>query len=290
MADHVYTLNNGLEIPKIAFGTWLVPNDSMGVETVKAALQVGYRHVDTAAVYGNEEAVGQGIKASGIPRSEIFVTTKLWNDDQGYDATKAAFQTSLHKLGLTYIDMYLIHSPADRVPSKREQDTESWQAMVDEYPVPDRPVADWATNVAGSWRAMEDLYHEGKIKALGVSNFYPAHFKAAFTQAEVQPMVNQIRLNPQETLPETTRYDREHNIVTEAYSPFGQGRSFRVPIYQEIAAKYHKSVSQILLAWSLSHGYLPLPKAMHATHMRENLDVFDFELDQADIEKLDALG
>lgn len=285
-----YTLNNGTKIPKIAFGTWLVPNNEAGAQTVTTALTVGYRHIDTAAVYGNEEAVGQGIRNSKLPRKDLFITTKLWNADQGYQKTKIAFEKSLERLQLDYVDLYLIHSPADRTPSEREQDTESWQAMVDEYPTPDNPVDNWFENVAGSWQAMTELYHEGKIKALGVSNFYPAHFERVFKNVSVQPMVNQIRLNPSQVLPETVKYDDAHQIITEAYSPFGQGRSFKVPLYQELAAKYHKTVSQILLRWSLDHQYLPLPKAGHEAHMRENLNVFDFDLTPEDISRLDSLN
>lgn len=261
-----YTLNNGLEIPKIGFGTWQTPSGAVAEESVYEALMAGYRHIDTATAYGNEASVGQGIKRSGLAREELFITTKLWNDAHSYELAAQAIDDSLTALGLDYLDLYLIHWP---------------------NPVEFRD--HWQEANADSWRAMEDAVRDGKIKSIGVSNFMPRHLDELLKTAEIKPVVNQIFLNPSDLQPEVTKYNAAHQILSEAYSPLGTGKIFAVPELQEMAAKYHKTVAQVVLRWSLQHGFLPLPKSVHEQRIVENLDVFDFELTPEDILVIDSL-
>ena len=255
-----YKLSNGVEIPCVGFGMWQTPNGEVAVAAAKAALAAGYRHIDTAAAYGNEESVGQAIRESGIPRQELFVTSKLANPDHGYEATHAAFARTLERLGLTYLDLYLIH-----------------------WPNPKAFRDNWQQANAGTWKAFEELYGAGKIRSLGISYFLPHHMDELLKTAQVAPMVNQIRLCPGETQPETVAYCREHNILLEAYSPLGTGAIFQVPEMKAFAAKYGKSVAQICVRWSLQMGFLPLPKSVNAGRIVENAQVFGFELEPADV-------
>ncbi len=258
-----YELSNGLYIPCIGFGTWQVQNGDAALTSVKAALQSGYRHIDTAAGYGNEQSVGQAVKESGIPREEIFITSKLQNDMHGYENTLKAFEETMARLNTKYLDLYLIHWPN---PAKfRNQ---------------------WQEANAGSWKAFEELYRAGRIKALGVSNFRPHHFEALFKTAEIKPMVNQIRLCPGDTQDETVDYCRDRGILLEAYSPLGVGKIFQVPQVQALAAKYNRSIAQICVRWSLQRGYLPLPKSTTPSRILENAQVFDFELAPEDVKLL----
>lgn len=261
-----YTLANGVEIPVVGFGTWQTPDGEVAERSVIAALKAGYRHIDTAAVYKNEASVGRGIAKSGVPREEIFVTTKLWNDAHSYEAAKKAIDDSLGKLDVGYLDLYLIHWP--------------------------NPVAireNWKEGNAEAWRAMEEAVEAGKIRAIGVSNFMPHHLDALLETAKIQPVVNQIYLNPSDAQEEVVAYNQAHNILSEAYSPLGTGDIFTIPELKTIAEKYEKTVAQIVLRWSLQHGFLPLPKSVNEDRIIENAQLFDFELSAEDMQAIDQL-
>lgn len=261
-----YTLSNGVEIPIVGFGTWQTPDGDVARESVLTALKAGYRHIDTAAAYENEEGVGQGIKESGVKRSDLFLTTKLWNNDHGYDATHKAIDTSLRKLGTDYVDLYLIHWPN---PAKFR---DTWQQ----------------TN-AETWKAMEEILAAGKARAIGVSNFRAHHLDELFKKADVTPMVNQIFLNPSDMQPEVVAYNTAHGMLSEAYSPLGTGKIFDVAELKEIAARYDRSIAQVVLRWSLQHGFLPLPKSVHADRIEENTRLFDFQITDDDMARIDGL-
>lgn len=261
-----YKLNNGVEIPVIGFGTWQTPNGQVAEESVLAALNSGYRHIDTAAAYGNEESVGVAIKKSGINRHELFVTTKLWNSDHGYQNTKKAIDTSLEKLDLDYLDLYLIHWPNPA-------------AMRD----------NWAELNAESWQAMEEAVQAGKIRAIGVSNFRKHHLDELLKTAEIKPVVNQNYLNPSDMQEDLVKYNDSLGILNEAYSPLGTGGLLSNEVVNGIAEKYGKSPAQILIRWSLNHNFLPLPKSVHPDYIKANADVFDFDIEPEDMKKLDGL-
>lgn len=256
-----YTLANGVKIPCIGFGTWQTPNGEVAVSSVLSALEAGYRHIDTAQGYGNEESVGIAVKQSGIDRKELFLTSKLTNSEHGYEKTLAAFEMTLEKLGTDYLDLFLIHWP--------------------------NPIAfrdHWQEANAGTWKAFEELYRSKRIRAIGISNFRPRHMEELSRTAEIAPMVNQIRLCPGDTQDEVVEYCRTHNILLEAYSPLGVGKIFEVPEMKALAEKYQKSIAQICIRWSLQRGYLPLPKSVTPSRIRENTQVFDFELDSSDVQ------
>lgn len=259
-----YTLYNGVKIPCIGLGTYQSGADT--VEAVKSAVSAGYRLIDTAAAYYTEPYVGQGIRECGVPREEIVVTTKLRNSDHGYDATMQAFELSLKKLGLEYIDLYLVH-----------------------WPIPIQYRMIWEEALWGTWKAFEELYRAGKIKAIGVSNFKPHHFDTLMEKAEILPMVNQIRLCPGDTPEDTIEFCRRNNILLEGYSPFGQGLAFKDPELQEIAAKYGKTVAQVCIRWSLQNGFVPLPKSGSVERVKANADVFDFEISAEDMARISGL-
>ncbi|MBF0819594.1 aldo/keto reductase [Streptococcus acidominimus] len=263
-----YTLSNGVAIPKIAFGTWQIPEGDPAYQSVRHALQVGYTHVDTAQIYGNEVSVGRAIADSGLAREEIFLTTKVWNDKHDYDLAKSSIEESLTKLGVDYIDLLLIHWPNPK--ALRENDA-------------------WKAGNAGAWKAMEEAYKAGKVRAIGVSNFMIHHLEALFETAEIKPQVNQILLAPGCAQEEVVAFCREHDMVIEAYSPLGTGNIFGHKEVEEIADRYGKSVAQVALRWSLQKGFLPLPKSVTPKNIEANLEIFDFELSQADMEKLDKL-
>ncbi|KRK80081.1 aldo/keto reductase [Companilactobacillus nodensis] len=264
--EDTYTLSNGVEIPIVGFGTWQTPDGEVAKQSVKAAIDAGYRHIDTAAAYGNEDSVGEGIKASGIKRDDLFLTTKLWNDDHGYDSTIKAMDHSLKELDVDYVDLYLIHWPN---PVKFR---ENWQEVN-----------------AETWHAMEDLLESGKTRAIGVSNFRGEHLNELMQTANVTPMVNQIFLNPSDMQQEVVDYNNEYNILSEAYSPLGTGKIFQVPELQAMAKRYNKSVAQLVLRWSLQLGFLPLPKSVHADRIKENAQLFDFEISPEDMKTIDGL-
>ena len=261
-----YTLNNGVKIPVIGFGTWQVKNGEEAYHAVRNALKAGYRHIDSAEGYFNEESVGKAIRDSGIPRHEIFLTTKITNRHKTYEDAKQAIEDSLKRLGLDYIDLYLIHWP---------------------NPISCRP--DYETRNKEQYRAMEDAYRAGKIRALGISNFRKHHIDALLKYATIKPTVNQILINPSDMQEELVNYNESLDILTEGYSPFGTGKIFSVTSLVELSQKYNKTVGQVVLRWSLQHGYLPLPKTTTPTRIEENLDIFDFKLEEEDIKTLDRL-
>jgi diketogulonate reductase-like aldo/keto reductase len=261
-----YQLHNGVKIPCVGFGTWQTPSGDVAVAAVEAAFAAGYRHVDTANAYGNEQSVGVAIKKSGIDRKELFITSKLQNKDHGYEAALKAFEETMNNLALDYLDLFLIHWP---------------------NPIYFRD--HWQETNAATWKAFEELYEAKKIRAIGISNFFPHHIDAILKDAKVKPMVNQIRLCPGENQSETAAHCKKHSILVEAYSPLGTGLIFGVPELEEIAKKYNKTVSQICLRWSLQNGFLPLPKSVTPARIVENTKIFDFELSGDDMKKIAAV-
>lgn len=261
-------LNNGVTIPCVGYGTFRTPAD-VAEQAVADAIEVGYRHIDTAAVYGNEEAVGKGIKDSGIDRHRLFVTSKLWNTERGYESTKKALDESLEKLGMDYLDLYLIHWPANQ-----------------------KQFGDQAAEInAETWRAMEDAYHEGKIRALGLSNFMPHHVIDLMKTAKVAPAVDQIEVHPGWPHTQEIKYLQAHNILVEGWGPLG-GQGAKVltnPTMEKLAAKYGKTTAQISLRWILQQGVLPLPKSVHLDRMVQNTQIFDFELSDSDMKTISEL-
>ncbi|MFB7501479.1 aldo/keto reductase [Streptomyces sp. NPDC056161] len=253
------TFNNGVEIPQLGFGVFQVPDDET-TAAVTAALQTGYRSIDTAAIYGNETGVGRALAASGLPREDLFITTKLWNADQGYDSTLRAFDASLAKLGLDYVDLYLIHWPAPARDLYRD-----------------------------SWRALERLAEEGRIRAAGVSNFQPGHLLGLLDGATLTPVVNQIELHPGLQQAELRTLHAERKIATEAWSPLAQGAVLDHPVIGELAAKYGKSPAQVVIRWHLQLGNIVIPKSVTPARIRENFDVFGFELTADEMQAVAAL-
>ncbi|MFJ5773056.1 aldo/keto reductase [Streptomyces sp. NPDC093094] len=254
------TLNNGVEMPQLGFGVWQVPDDE-AEQAVATALEAGYRSIDTAAIYGNEEGTGKAVAASGVPREDVFVTTKLWNSDQGYDSTLRAFDESLAKLGLDYVDLYLIHWP-----------TPSRDRYVDSY------------------RAFEKLLADGRVRAVGVSNFLPEHLERLVAETSVVPAVNQIELHPHLQQQAARAFHAGRGIATEAWSPLGQGKGLlEVPAIVAIARKHGRTPAQIVLRWHLQLGNVVIPKSVTPSRIRENIEVFDFDLDAEDLAAISAL-
>jgi len=252
------TLNNGVKMPVLGFGT-LYLNDELGVRCVAEAISLGYRLIDTATVYGNEASVGGGIRKSGINREELFVTSKVWVDDSGYEKAKKAFQTSLDKLGVDYLDLYLIHRPRG--------------------------------DVKGSWMAMEELYKEGKIKAIGVSNFEADHLKDLMSYATVKPAVNQIETHAFFQQEKAKGTLKNYGIQMEAWSPLAQGRNghFTNETLAAIGKKYNKNNAQVSLRWHYQRGIVAIPRSSQKAHMMENLNIFDFKLDESDMKTIASL-
>lgn len=249
-------LNDGQSIPQIGLGVWQAAHGTR--EAVLTALRLGYRHIDTAYVYGNEADVGWAIRESGIPRDQIFVTTKLWNDQQGYDAARRAFQVSLRRLGLEYVDLYLLHWP---VQGKR----------------------------LDSWEALEELHDEGLARSIGVSNFLVPHLQELLDHCHHKPAVNQIELTPFLQRRETQALCGKHDIVLESYSPLTRGQRLGHAVVTAIAREVGRTPAQVLLRWGIQHGFVVLPKSIHAERIAENADLFGFELPAAAMAKLDAL-
>lgn len=252
-------LANGSIIPRLGLGVWQVKDGAEAVDSVKWALQAGYRLIDTAAAYKNEVSVGEGIRASGIPREDIFVTTKLWNADQGYESTLKAFDESVTKLGLDYVDLYLIHWPVEG-------------------------------KYKDSWRAMEEIYQSGRAKAIGVSNFHEHHLEKLLKEAKVVPMVDQIEIHPTLTQEPLRKFLSENNIAVEAWSPLGQGKILENPTLVKIGEKYNKTAAQVIIRWHLQSDIIVIPKSVHEERIKQNFDVFDFELSGADMEQINNLN
>ncbi|RRY07009.1 aldo/keto reductase [Brucella anthropi] len=253
-------LNDGNHIPQLGYGVWQVGNDE-AVAAVSEALKAGYRHIDTAAIYGNEEGVGKAIKSSGIERGDIYLTTKLWNGEQGYESTLKAFEASLKKLGTDYVDLYLIH-----------------------WPMPSKDL------FMETWRAFLKLKEEGRAKSIGVSNFRTADLERIITESGVTPVLNQIELHPQFQQDELRLFHSKHDIATEAWSPLGQGKILEDATLKAIAEKHGKSVAQIILRWHIETGNVVIPKSVTPARIKENFDIFDFRLNGTDhdaITKLD---
>ncbi|POH71032.1 oxidoreductase [Cryobacterium zongtaii] len=260
MSIPAITLNNGVEIPQLGFGVFQVPDDETAA-AVTAALDAGYRSIDTAAIYGNEAGVGRALAASGIPRDELFITTKLWNSDQGFASTIAAYEASLAALGLDYVDLYLIHWPA--------------------------PAND---NYIESWRAMEQLLTDGRVRAIGVSNFAPEHLERLTHTSRIVPAVNQVELHPRLTQTAVRVANAAQGIATEAWSPLAQGGLLADPVVADVAARAGRSPAQVILRWHLQQGRIVIPKSVTPSRIVENLAVFDFDLSPADLLLIDGLN
>ena len=258
MNQSIKTLHNGVQMPMLGFGTFKVEDGEVTVEAVKQALKTGYRHIDCAAVYGNEDSVGRGIIESGVAREDIFITSKVWNSEQGYDKTIAAFEKTIHDLQVDYLDLYLIHWPK---PLNKE-----------------------------TWKAMEMLYKAGKIRAIGVSNFNIHHLEDLLTEAEIVPMVNQVEYHPRLAQLELKAYCESKNIALESWGPLMQGQIFEIELMQQLAKKYNRSVSQMVLRWDLQNGVITIPKSVKAHRIEENAQLFDFEISDEDMAAINALN
>ena len=253
------TLNNGIKMPILGFGVFQIPNESECEQAVIEAIKTGYRLIDTAASYQNETAVGNAIKKSEVPRNELFITTKLWASDMGYENTKLAFQKSIDKLQLDYLDLYIIHQPYG--------------------------------DVFGSWKAMQELYHEGKIKAIGVANFHPDRVIDLIINSGFTPAVNQIETHPFHQQIETHQFLTDNNVQIQSWGPFAEGKNdiFNNETLKTIAVKYNKSVAQIILRWLTQRGIIAIPKSVRKERMKENFDVFTFELSETEMQTITTL-
>lgn len=269
--ESAFTLANGNKIPCVGFGTWQSAEGNEAYNAVLSALRSGYRHIDTAAAYRNEKSVGKAVQdfinESGVKREELFITTKLWNLDHGYENTKRAIKTSLENLSLDYVDLYLIH-----------------------WPNPLKFRSCWQETNAESWKAMEEAYREGKIKAIGISNFCERHIDELLKTAEVKPMANQIKVCPGIAQKNLADYSRNLGMVVEGYSPFGTGGVFNSEEMKCLARKYGKTVAQICVRWSLQQNVVPLPKSVSEERIKENAQVFDFEISDEDCELISNLS
>lgn len=260
-------LNNGVLIPQPGFGTFMTKDGEEAIQAVKWAVETGYRHIDTAAIYNNEKGVGEGIRQCGVSREELFVTSKVWNSERGYDKTLKAFDKTMDDLGLDYLDLYLIHWPANerqfgKKASKLNQET---------------------------WRAMEKLYEEGRIKAIGVSNFMPHHIERLMEKATVKPAVNQIEFHPGLLQKECVEFCKEQEITVEAWSPLGRGELIFDELLMGLAEKYGSTVAQLIIRWVMQHDIVPLVKSTKQTRIEENFQVFDFEISGEDMQRIDEM-
>ena len=254
-----FTLHNGVKMPGFGLGVYKAADGEEVINAIKFAVNAGYRAVDTATLYFNEDGVGKAIKQCGLPREDLFITTKVWNSDQGYESTLAAFESSRKKLDVDYIDLYLIHWP---VKEKYKE----------------------------TWRAMEELYLAGKVRAIGVSNFHQHHIEDLMTTAEIKPMVNQIEMHPVLTQEELRDYCYSQDIVVTAWSPLGRGHLLDEPVLVEIAEKHNKTVAQVILRWHIQNNVIVIPKSTHEQRIIENGDVFDFELNTEEMQAVNALN
>lgn len=261
-----FLLNNGVKIPCVGFGTWQTPDGEVAANAVATAIENGYRHIDTAAAYKNEKGVGEGIRRTGIKRDELFVTTKLWNSDRGYNNTLKAFENSLSMLGLDYVDLYLIH----------------WPANLKQFENCDEINAD-------TYKALEKILESGKAKAIGVSNFLTAHLKKLMKNTNIVPAVNQIEFHPGYMQEDTVEFCKENDILIEAYSPLGTGKLLKNKELINIAKKYNKSTAQLCIRFVLQKGVLPLPKSVTESRIKENAQVFDFNITDEDIKVIENI-
>lgn len=252
-------LNDGRSAPQLGLGVWQIPDDEV-TGVVLSALAAGYRLIDTATIYGNERGLGAAIRQSGLPRESLFITTKLWNDSHGRDATLRAFERSLEQLGVDYLDLYLIH-----------------------WPVPA------AGRYLESWSAMARLVQEGRVRSIGVSNFNPPHLKRLIDETGIVPVVNQIELHPTFQQRMVTAFNSRHHIVTQSWSPLGQGKLLEHPVIRSIATRHARTPAQVILRWHLENGYMVIPKSVRRDRLIENAAVFDFSLDAADRQAIEAL-
>ncbi|WP_442601287.1 aldo/keto reductase [Paenibacillus sp. KN14-4R] len=252
------TLRNGVRMPWLGLGVWKTQDGEEVEHAVRAAIEAGYRSIDTAAIYGNEAGVGRGIKVSGVNREDLFITTKVWNDDQGYESTLQAFETSRQKLGVEYLDLYLVHWPG-------------------------------TSKYIETYRALEKLYKDGLVKAIGVSNFLVHHLEELIANCEIKPMVNQVEYHPLLNQQELYNYCKQEGIQLEAWSPLMQG-NLDLPLLTELATKYQKSPAQIVLRWDIQQGVVTIPKSIRAERIQENGNIFDFELSNDDMKRLNTLN
>ncbi len=262
----VFTLKNGVTIPCVGFGTWQSPDGEVAAEAVKYALEAGYRHIDTAEGYHNEGSVAEGIRRSGVKREDIFITTKLINDQHGYEETLRAFEGSLKLLDTDYVDLFLIHWPAP----KAIRDNWEWYSRE-------------------TWRAFEKLYKEGRVRAIGLSNYWTRHIEHLLKYAEIMPQVDQIEYHISWTNDDTVGTCRKYGILTEAWSPLRTGEIFKNEKVAAMAAKYGRSIAQLCIRWVLQKGLLPLPKSVHRERIEENAKLFDFEITEEDMKYLDSI-
>lgn len=260
-----YTLSNGLQIPCVAFGTYKAA-DGNSAEVIKTAIETGYRYFDTASFYETETFLRDAIKESGISREEFFIASKLWKDEMGYENTKQAFERTLENLGTEYLDLYLIH-----------------------WPLPSPDCLDWRALDIETWRALEELYEGGRVKAVGLSNFLPHHIENILKCCKVKPMVNQLEFHPGYTQEAAVRYCQEKGILVQAWSPIGRGRVLADALMVELAEKYQVSVAQICLRYALQRGIIPLPKSSSAERMRQNQDIFSFDISREDMYRIDTM-
>ena len=260
-----YTLSNGVRIPCVGYGTYKAA-DGNGSAVIRMALEAGYRYFDTASFYQTETYVAQALRDSGVSRSEVFLASKMWKDEMGYEQTKAAFQRTLERLETDYLDLYLIH-----------------------WPRPDAGYGDWKQLDMDTWRAMEELYEAGKIRAIGLSNFLPQHVENLLQNGKIAPMVNQIEFHPGHTQEATVRYCQAHGIQVQAWSPMGRTRVLKDPLVQELAQNHGVSAAQICLRYAVQRQIIPLPKASSMERMKQNQDLFSFELTQEEMFRLDTM-
>ena len=261
-----FKLSNGVTMPCIGLGTWQVPDDDVLVKAIHSAVNLGYRHIDTAHIYGNERSVGVAVRTCGVPRSKLFVTSKLWNTDRGYKETLEAFERTMDALQIGYLDLFLMHWPAAR-----------GEAMT------------WQSINSGTWRAMEEIYRRGRVRAIGVSNFLVHHLVPLLARAEVVPMVNQIEFHPGYMQKATFDFCRSHGIQVEAWSPLGRGALIHHPVLVELAQQHGVTTAQIALRWCLQHGVAGGSKSLNPERQKQNAELFSFNLTPEEMERLDNL-
>jgi len=259
-------LTNGVEIPSIGFGTWAIPDTNEAVEAVLTAIRCGFRHIDTASRYENEQSIGRAISECGIERNQLWITSKAWPNECGYDNLLRAFDASLKRLGLKYLDLYLIH----------------WPASAKQY-------TDWRERNNDTWRALEKLYNDGRVRAIGVSNFLEHHLQPLLDNCKIKPMVDQIEIHPGYAQQATIDFCQQNNITVEAWSPFGRGIVFKNETLSQIADRYGKNVAQVCIRWCLQKGIVPLPKSVTEERIKSNLEVFDFHLSETDMQTIDQM-